>query len=34
VREENGERLADLDVVLERSGEDRVLDGEATVALP
>jgi len=32
VREEGGERLADLDVVLER-GEDTVLAGEATVAL-
>jgi acyl dehydratase len=32
VREEGGERLADLDVWLER-GEDRVLDGTATVRL-
>jgi len=33
VREEDGERLADLDVWLERSAEDRVLDGTATVAI-
>jgi acyl dehydratase len=33
VREENGERLADLDVWLERSAEDRVLAGTATVAI-
>lgn len=33
VREENGERLADLDVWLERSAEDRVLAGTATVAV-
>lgn len=33
VREENGERLADVDVWLER-GEDRVLDGSAVVRLP
>jgi acyl dehydratase len=34
IREEGGERLADLDVRLERTEDDRVLDGEATVALP
>ncbi len=34
VREEGGERLADLDVWLERSAEDRVLAGTATVAIP
>jgi acyl dehydratase len=33
VRRESGARLADLDVWLERSPEDRVLDGTATVAL-
>ena len=33
VREEGGERLADLDVWLERSEDDRVLDGTAVVAL-
>lgn len=33
VREEGGERLADLDVWLERSEDDRVLDGTATVAI-
>ena len=33
VREENGERLADLDVWLERAEDDRVLDGTAVVAL-
>jgi acyl dehydratase len=33
VREENGERLADVDVWLERSAEDRVLDGTAIVAV-
>jgi hypothetical protein len=34
VREEGGTRLADLDVWLERSEDDRVLDGSAVVALP
>jgi acyl dehydratase len=34
IRDEGGERLADLDVRLERTEDDRVLDGEATVALP
>ena len=33
VREVDGERLADLDVWLERAADDRVLDGSATVAL-
>jgi acyl dehydratase len=33
IREEGGDRLADLDVWLERSTEDRVLAGTATVAL-
>ena len=33
VREAGGERLADLDVWLERAEDDRVLDGTATVAL-
>jgi len=33
VREEGGERLADLDVRLERAEDDRVLDGTAVVAL-
>jgi acyl dehydratase len=33
VREEGGERLADLDVWLERAEDDRVLDGTAVVAL-
>jgi acyl dehydratase len=33
VREENGTRLVDLDVWLQRSDEDRVLDGSAVVAL-
>lgn len=33
VREEAGERLADLDVRLERAEDDRVLDGTAVVAL-
>jgi acyl dehydratase len=33
VREEDGERLADLDVWLERADDDRVLDGTAVVAL-
>jgi acyl dehydratase len=33
VREDGGERLAELDVWLERSEDDRVLDGTATVAL-
>ena len=33
VREEDGERLADLDVWLERAEDDRVLDGTAVVAL-
>jgi len=33
VREEGGERFADLDVWLERAGDDRVLDGTAVVAL-
>jgi acyl dehydratase len=33
VREEGGERLADLDVRLERADDDRVLDGTAVVAL-
>ena len=33
LREEGGERLADLDVWLERGEDDRVLDGTATVAL-
>ncbi len=33
VREEDGARFADLDVWLERSPEDRVLDGTATVAI-
>jgi acyl dehydratase len=33
VREEGGTRLADLDVWLERSEDDRVLDGSAVVAL-
>lgn len=33
VREEGAERLADLDVWLERSPEDRVLAGTATVVL-
>jgi acyl dehydratase len=34
VREEGGERLAELDVWLERSADDRVLAGTATVELP
>jgi acyl dehydratase len=34
VREVDGERLADLDVWLERSSDDRVLAGTATVAIP
>jgi acyl dehydratase len=33
LREENGTRLAELDVWLERSEDDRVLDGSAVVAL-
>ena len=33
VREEGGERFADLDVWLERAEDDRVLDGTAVVAL-
>ena len=33
IREEGGQRLADLDVWLERSADDRVLAGTATVAL-
>ena len=33
LREEGGERLADLDVRLERAEDDRVLDGTAVVAL-
>lgn len=33
VRDEGGERLADLDVWLERAEDDRVLDGTAVVAL-
>jgi acyl dehydratase len=33
VREEDGLRLADLDVWLERAEDDRVLDGTATVAV-
>jgi len=33
VRDEGGERLADLDVWLERADDDRVLDGTAVVAL-
>jgi acyl dehydratase len=33
IREEGGQRLADLDVWLERSPDDRVLAGTATVAL-
>ena len=33
IREEGGRRLGDLDVWLERSPEDRVLVGTATVAL-
>jgi acyl dehydratase len=33
IREEGGNRLADLDVWLERSPEDRVLAGAATVAI-
>lgn len=33
VREEGGRRLADLDVWLERSPEERVLEGTATVAI-
>lgn len=33
IREEGGARLADLDVWLERSAEDRVLAGTATVSL-
>jgi acyl dehydratase len=33
LRDERGERLADLDVWLERAEDDRVLDGSATVAL-
>ena len=33
IREEGGNRLADLDVWLERSPEDRVLAGTATVAI-
>jgi acyl dehydratase len=33
VRDEEGERLADLDVWLERAEDDRVLDGTAVVAL-
>lgn len=33
IREEGGTRLADLDVWLERSEDDRVLDGSAVVAL-
>jgi acyl dehydratase len=33
IREQSGQRLADLDVWLERSTEDRVLAGTATVAL-
>jgi acyl dehydratase len=33
VREEGGERLAELDVWLERAEDDRVLEGTATVAL-
>ena len=33
VREEGGQRLADLDVRLERSAEDVVLAGTATVAI-
>lgn len=32
-RDEGGERLADLDVWLERGEDDRVLDGTAVVAL-
>jgi len=34
VREENGERLADCDIWLEREGGDPPLEGHATVALP
>lgn len=34
LREEDGERVADLDVWLERSAGERVLAGTATVALP
>jgi acyl dehydratase len=33
IREEGGRRLADVDVWLERTPEDRVLQGTATVAL-
>jgi len=33
LREEDGERFADLDVWLERAEDDRVLDGTAVVAL-
>ena len=33
VREQDGERLADLEVWLERGEDERVLDGTATVAL-
>jgi acyl dehydratase len=33
IREDGGNRLADLDVWLERSPEDRVLAGTATVAI-
>ena len=33
LREEGGERFADLDVWLERAEDDRVLDGTAVVAL-
>ena len=34
IREAGGQRLADLDVWLERTPDDRVLAGTATVALP
>jgi acyl dehydratase len=33
IREEGGDRFADLDVWLERAEDDRVLDGTAVVAL-
>ncbi|MFN0148218.1 MAG: MaoC family dehydratase [Dehalococcoidia bacterium] len=34
IREEDGMRLADCDIWLEREGSPRVLDGQATVRLP
>ena len=34
IREENGERLADCDIWLDREGTNNPLEGKATVKLP